>query len=616
MPTSQSDSERQTAASASGSICLVAAQLREAVADRRRRHRLQPQPLDRLGGLRVLRDVAEDELALAARVAGVDERVDVLALDELQQRLQPVLVLLDRLQLELRRDRRQVRERPLAALDLLLFGHADLEQMADRRRQHVAVALEVVVVAREAAERARDVGGDGGLFGDDQRLGHRAVRREERRWYRSERTRQEAFGRTVRRASAARTRRSLRTHARYALASLMPRAASGRRAALRRVRRARARSASPRARPRRGRVRAISVSRSHGIVARARRARALQRARASRVARARARGARARAAPSSSRMSCAVSTSFAPSRMSLWQPLENGEWIDPGIANTSRPCSPASRAVMSEPERQRRLDDEHACARPLIRRLRRGKFCSQRRRAGREFGDDAAALGDRVRELAMARRIDAVEARCRRTASVEPGALERASCAARVDAEREPGDDRSGRRRDSARANARALSMPCGVALRLPTIASAGPFEELAPADEVEHRRRIGRFAAAPADSRGSSHAMSSWPGCASQSRVRASASADGRAASCAAMPSGTTPRELRARRAEDAPRGRRTRAAARRSRTAEARAARARAQACRRRRRRSYASMTPVIGRRRSAGSPTAAAATAAEAF
>ena len=55
------------AASASGSIVLVAAQLREAVADRRGRHRLQPQALDRLVRLRVLHDVAEDQLALAAR---------------------------------------------------------------------------------------------------------------------------------------------------------------------------------------------------------------------------------------------------------------------------------------------------------------------------------------------------------------------------------------------------------------------------------------------------------------------------------------------------------------------------------------------------------------------
>ena len=42
---------------------------------------------------------------------------------------------------------------------------------------------------------------------------------------------------------------------------------------------------------------------------------------------------------------------LAPSRISLCAGLvENGEWIDPGIANTSRPCSPARRAVMSEPD--------------------------------------------------------------------------------------------------------------------------------------------------------------------------------------------------------------------------------------------------------------------------
>jgi hypothetical protein len=29
--------------------------------------------------------------------------------------------------------------------------------------------------------------------------------------------------------------------------------------------------------------------------------------------------------------------------------LESAEWIDPGIAKTSRPCSAAKRAVMSEP---------------------------------------------------------------------------------------------------------------------------------------------------------------------------------------------------------------------------------------------------------------------------
>ena len=65
-----------------------------------------------------------------------------------------------------------MRERPLAALHFFLFRHAELEQMSDRRRQDIAIALVVVVVARKATERARDIGGDGRLFGNDQTFRH------------------------------------------------------------------------------------------------------------------------------------------------------------------------------------------------------------------------------------------------------------------------------------------------------------------------------------------------------------------------------------------------------------------------------------------------------------
>ena len=71
-----------------------------------------------------------------------------------------------------------MRKRPLAAFDLLLLGHADLEQVPNRGGDDVLVALEVVVVARESAQRARDVGGDGGLFGDDEGLGQGAWSRQ------------------------------------------------------------------------------------------------------------------------------------------------------------------------------------------------------------------------------------------------------------------------------------------------------------------------------------------------------------------------------------------------------------------------------------------------------
>ncbi len=155
---------------------LVTAQFDEAIADGGRGHRLQPKTLDGLAGTRILGDVTENELAFAAGVAGVDKRGHVLALDELEQRFQSRLGLLDRLERELRRDRRQMCEGPFAALDLFLFRHADLEQVAHSRRKHVLVAFENIVVTGKASQRARNVGGDGGLLGDDQTFGHGAVR--------------------------------------------------------------------------------------------------------------------------------------------------------------------------------------------------------------------------------------------------------------------------------------------------------------------------------------------------------------------------------------------------------------------------------------------------------
>ena len=58
------------------------AQLGETVTDRAGRHRLQPQALHRLVGAGMLGDETEDQLPLAARVTGVDQAGDILALDQ------------------------------------------------------------------------------------------------------------------------------------------------------------------------------------------------------------------------------------------------------------------------------------------------------------------------------------------------------------------------------------------------------------------------------------------------------------------------------------------------------------------------------------------------------
>jgi hypothetical protein len=151
---------------------LVRAQMGKAVADGGRGHRLQPEAAHRLllFAQRVLRDVAEDQFAFAARVAGVDQAGDVLALDQPGQQLEPVLGLLDGIEREMRRNHRQMGEAPLAALDVVFLRHGQFQQVADRRRQYVVVIFEVVAGARETAQSLGNVLRHRGLFGDDELL--------------------------------------------------------------------------------------------------------------------------------------------------------------------------------------------------------------------------------------------------------------------------------------------------------------------------------------------------------------------------------------------------------------------------------------------------------------
>jgi hypothetical protein len=104
----------------------------------------------------VLLDQPEDQLALAPGVARVDQVGDVLALGQLDHRVQARLGLVDRLQVEVRRDHGQVGEAPLAALDVELLGRLDFHQVADGARDDIPVVLEVLVVLVELASRRRE----------------------------------------------------------------------------------------------------------------------------------------------------------------------------------------------------------------------------------------------------------------------------------------------------------------------------------------------------------------------------------------------------------------------------------------------------------------------------
>ena len=145
-------------------------------------------------------------------------------------------------------------------------------------------------------------------------------------------------------------------------------------------------------------------------------------------------------AGNSSRMSAALSTSFAPCLIRAWQPRDVGEWIDPGIANTSRPASAARRAVMSEPDRTAASTTSVPRARPAMMRFLIGKF------SGSAVVPIANSLttspfgGDPPREGAVACRIDDVEPRAdHRDRAGAAG--ERALVRRGVDAERQPRDD-------------------------------------------------------------------------------------------------------------------------------------------------------------------------------
>ena len=77
--------------------------------------------------------------------------------------------------------------------------------------------------------------------------------------------------------------------------------------------------------------------------------------------------------PSWVRISAAVSVRVAPLRSKSLQPRLRGSSGEPGTANTSRPCSSAKRAVISEPDFAAASTTTTPRAMPEMIRLRRGK---------------------------------------------------------------------------------------------------------------------------------------------------------------------------------------------------------------------------------------------------
>ena len=146
-------------------------QVVEALPDRAVGHGSQPQAQDRLIALQIVDDLAEDQLALATGVAGVDDAIHVLALQESADGPDALTLALLGLVAEGLGQDRQDFQRPGLELLIHLLGGQQFEEVPDREGDHVVVVLKIAVVVREPVEDLGDVPGHARLFSDDQRLG-------------------------------------------------------------------------------------------------------------------------------------------------------------------------------------------------------------------------------------------------------------------------------------------------------------------------------------------------------------------------------------------------------------------------------------------------------------
>ncbi len=150
----------------------LAAQAREPRADGVGRERRDPEALDRLRRARRFHsrrfpDVAEDQLALAARVRRADHALDVGVFQDARDDLELAARLVVDDERPVLRDHRQERLPPRAPLGVDLVRLRERDEVSDRPRHHVAVPAQAAVAALARAERAREVARHRRLLRDD-----------------------------------------------------------------------------------------------------------------------------------------------------------------------------------------------------------------------------------------------------------------------------------------------------------------------------------------------------------------------------------------------------------------------------------------------------------------
>ncbi len=168
IPTSQSASDRERAASASRSSCAPG---RSAAKPRRIASSVSDEIHSRQTGgppPAYWYTIPEDQLALAPRVARVHHRVEPPIREQPRHHPSCARRVLRRPEPQLRRQHRQRLEPPAPPPRVVRRRLLQLDQVPDAPRDDAATALEEVPPLRPDPQHARQVARDGGLLGHDQ----------------------------------------------------------------------------------------------------------------------------------------------------------------------------------------------------------------------------------------------------------------------------------------------------------------------------------------------------------------------------------------------------------------------------------------------------------------
>ena len=141
---------------------------------------MHPEPFGRLLDVADFHDVAENEFALAAGVAGVDDGVHVLAFCEFEDLLKADFGIGFGVEIKLIRDGGEHVELPRQFFAIRAHWHAQLDEVADCGSNQSLVVFEVNIaagsfffeLAEDLGEDLGKVGHDAGFLGDDECFSH------------------------------------------------------------------------------------------------------------------------------------------------------------------------------------------------------------------------------------------------------------------------------------------------------------------------------------------------------------------------------------------------------------------------------------------------------------